>query len=56
MLKLIKYEFRRSRTSLMAMLGAAFALYLAAPLGAMMERDGMMSISMFGLMFYCFVA
>ena len=56
MLKLIKYEFRRSRTSLMAMLGAAFALYLAAPLGAMMERDGLMSISMFGLMFYCFVA
>ena len=56
MLKLIKYEFRRSRTSLMAMLGAAFALYLAAPLGAMMERDGLMSISMFGLMFYCFAA
>ena len=56
MLKLIKYEFRRSRTSLMAMLGAAFALYLAAPLGATMERDGLMSISMFGLMFYCFAA
>ena len=56
MLKLIKYEVRRSRTSLMAMLGAAFALYLAAPLGAMMERDGLMSISMFGLMFYCFAA
>ena len=56
MLKLIKYEFRRSRTSLMAMLGAAFALYLAAPLGAMMEREELMSISLFGLMFYCFAA
>ena len=56
MLKLIKYEFRRSRTSLMAMLGAAVALYLAAPLGAMMNREGLMGVSLFGLMFYCFAA
>ena len=56
MLKLIKYEFRRSRTSMLAMLAVALLLYLAAPLGAMMERDGLMSVSMFGLMFYCFVA
>ena len=56
MLKLIKYEFRRSRTSLMAMLGAAVALYLAAPLGAMMDREGLMGVSLFGLMFYCFAA
>ena len=56
MLKLIKYEFRRSRTSLMAMLGAALALYLAAPLGAMMDREGLMGVSLFGLMFYCFAA
>ena len=38
MLKLIKYEFRRSRTSLLVMLAVALLLYLAAPLGALLDR------------------
>lgn len=56
MLKLIKYEFRRSRTSLLVMLAVALMLYLAAPLGAMLKREGLMGISLFALMFYCFAA
>lgn len=56
MLKLIKYEFRRSRTSLLAMLAVALLLYLAAPLGALLKREGLMGVSLFALMFYCFAA
>ena len=56
MLNLIKYEFRRSRTSFMVMLAVALILYLAAPLGAMTKREGLMGVSLFGLMFYCFAA
>lgn len=56
MLKLIKYEFRRSRTSLIVMLAAALLLYLAAPLGSLLKREGLMGVSLFGLMFYCFAA
>ena len=56
MLKLIKYEFRRSRTSLIVMLAVALMLYLAAPLGALLKRQGLMGVSLFALMFYCFAA
>ena len=56
MLKLIKYEFRRSRTSLLVMLAVALLLYLAAPLGALLKREGLMGVSLFTLMFYCFAA
>ena len=56
MLKLIKYEFRRSRTSLIVMLAVALLLYLAAPLGALLKREGLMGVSLFALMFYCFAA
>ena len=56
MLKLIKYEFRRSRTSLLVMLAVALLLYLAAPLGALLKREGLMGVSLFALMFYCFAA
>ncbi|MDY5219275.1 MAG: hypothetical protein SPH82_01685, partial [Eubacteriales bacterium] len=56
MLKLIKYEFRRSRTSLIVMLAVALVLYLAAPLGALLKRQGLMGVSLFALMFYCFTA
>lgn len=56
MLKLIKYEFRRSRTSLIVMLAVALVLYLAAPLGALLKRQGLMGVSLFALMFYCFAA
>ena len=56
MLKLIKYEFRRSHTSLLVMLAVALMLYLAAPLGALLDREGLMGVSLFALMFYCFAA
>ena len=56
MLKMINYEFRRSRTSLIVMLAAALLLYLAAPLGSLLKREGLMGVSLFGLMFYCFAA
>ena len=52
MLKLIKYEFRRSRTSLIVMLAVALVLYLAAPLGSLLKRAGLMALSRVALMFY----
>lgn len=56
MLKLIKYEFRRSRASLIAMFGAALALYLMAPLGRLIHSRDLMLYSLMLLFIYCFVA
>ena len=40
MLKLIKYEFRKNRTGLLIMLLIAAGLFLLAPLGAALEKEG----------------
>lgn len=56
MLKLIKHEFRRNRTSLLVMLGIAAALFLLAPLGVLLKREELMAISVVTLFMYCFAA
>lgn len=52
MLKLIKYEFRKNRTGLMIMLLIAAGLFLLAPLGAFLDKEGLIACSFVLLCFY----
>ena len=52
MLKLIKYEFRKNRTGLLIMLLIAAGLFLLAPLGAALEKEGLIACSFVLLCFY----
>lgn len=56
MLKIVKYEFRKSRTSLIVMLLIAAGLFLLAPLGKALDRDYLMALSVMLLLFYAFAA
>lgn len=56
MLKLIKYEFRKNRTGLLVMLAVAAGLFLLAPAGRALEREGMMAASVVLLMLYSMAA
>lgn len=56
MLKLIKYEFRKNRTGLIVMLLLAAGLFLLAPLGRALHKEGMMVLSTVLLIFYAFAA
>ena len=56
MLKILKYEFRKSRTSLMVMLLIAAGLFLLAPLGRALHRESMLALSVLLLLFYAFAA
>jgi len=55
-LKLMKYEFRRNRTGLLVMLIIALALFALAPLGQLLNRQGMVLASVALLAFYCVAA
>ena len=52
MLKLIKYEFRKNRTGLLVMLLIAAGLFLLAPLGALLDKDGLIVCSFVLLCIY----
>lgn len=56
MLKLIKYEFRKNRTSLLIMLCICAALLALAPLGKALNKTSLMVISVTTLSFYAFAA
>ena len=56
MLKIVKYEFRKSRTSLLVMLLIAAGLFLLAPLGKALHREYLMALSLILLLFYAFAA
>ncbi len=56
MLKIVKYEFRKGRTSLLVMLLIAAGLYLLAPLGRALHREYLMAISLILLLFYALAA
>lgn len=56
MLKIVKYEFRKSRTSLLVMLLIAAGLFLLAPLGKALDREYLMTLSTLALLFYAFAA
>lgn len=52
MIKLIKYEFRKCRTSLIVMLSIAAALFLLAPIGKWLEKDALLYVSVVLLAIY----
>lgn len=56
MLKLIKYEFRKNRTSLLIMLCICAVLLALAPLGKALNKTSLMVISITTLGFYAFAA
>lgn len=56
MLKLLKYEFRKSRTGLLVMLGIASALFAMAPLGKWIENETLLVLSPALLAFYALAA
>lgn len=56
MLKIIKYEFIKSRVSLLVMLLVALGLFLLSPLGKLLHREDMMTLSLVLLFLYAFAA
>lgn len=52
MFKLMKYEFRKNRTGLLVMLIIAAALFLLAPIGAALDNEVPLVLSVSLLMFY----
>lgn len=56
MLTLIKYEFRKNRSGLLAMLLIAAGLFLLAPAGRAFHKKGMLVLSVALLSFYAFAA
>lgn len=56
MLTIIKYEFRKNRTSLLVMLLVAAGLFLLAPFGKALGKESLLALSMIFLFLYALAA